>query len=152
MSESEFKEEVHFGLENLLRIHQRVQYIASQDLDKVVRLSALTYECFGYYNAVEHLILRFMKYLALEKPVGAFSHRETIRVLERLIDDYALDIQPKTLETCIELMAFRHVATKIYGFLIDESKLDVIVLKVQNEHFQITNLFEQLLNTVQQRK
>ena len=72
MSVSEFEQEVRFGIENLTRVRSNVLHILSQDVDEIVRRSALTYECFGYYNAFEHLILRFIKFLRREKPSGPF--------------------------------------------------------------------------------
>jgi hypothetical protein len=48
-------------------------------------------------------------------------------------------------------MAFRHVATKIYGFLIDEAKLAVIVSRVEDSHDNIIALIEDLLREVLQR-
>lgn len=62
MTANEFEQEVHFGLENLTRVRSNIIHILSQDVDEIVRRSALTYECFGYYNAFEHLILRFIKF------------------------------------------------------------------------------------------
>ncbi|NUM78678.1 hypothetical protein HUU40_30330 [candidate division KSB1 bacterium] len=39
-------------------------------------------------------------------------------------------------------MAFRHVATKIYGFLINNAKLQAIIDKVVENHANIKQLFE----------
>ena len=50
-----------------------------------------------------------------------------MQALEAMAVDYQVTLEPRTLRICLELMAFRHVATKIYGFLIDEAKLAVIV-------------------------
>ena len=111
-------------------------------------MSALTYECSGYYNAIEHMILRFVKYLGLEKPSGAFSHRDTLRLFDSLIKDMKLEVNQDTSAAFIELMAFRHVATKIYGFLIDEAKLNVIIARIQAEHDPIRLLFQQILSAL----
>jgi len=151
MNVSEFEREVRFGLENLTRVRSNVLHILSQNVDSVVRLSALTYECLGYYNALEHLFLRFIKFIGRKQPSGAFSHRDTLRTLEVIAGEYEVDLDPHTLQICLELMAFRHVATKIYGFLIDEAKLIVIVSRVEDSHEQIIELVEDLLHAVQQR-
>jgi len=45
-------------------------------------------------------------------------------------------------------MAFRHVATKIYGFLIDDDKLEVVVDRIKNEHDNISKLVSQVLEAV----
>jgi hypothetical protein len=145
MNVSEFEQEVRFGLENLTRVRSNVLHILSQDVDEIVRRSALTYECFGYYNAFEHLILRFIKFLRREKPSGPFSHRDAVQALEAMAVDYQVTLEPRTLRICLELMAFRHVATKIYGFLIDEAKLAVIVSRVEESHDRIIELVEDLL-------
>ncbi len=145
MNVSEFEQEVRFGLENLTRVRSNVLHILSQDVDEIVRRSALTYECFGYYNAFEHLILRFIKFLRREKPSGPFSHRDAVQALEAMAVDYQVTLEPRTLRICLELMAFRHVATKIYGFLIDEAKLAVIVSRVEESHDRIIELVENLL-------
>ena len=147
---SAFEQEVRFGLENLTRVRARVQHISSTSYDEIVRLSALTYECLGYYNALEHLILRFIKFLGREQPSGSFSHRETLKALEVLVAEYQVTVEQETLMICLELMAFRHVVTKIYGFLIDEAKLDVIVNRIENSHAKIIALVEDLLGEVLQ--
>lgn len=148
MKASEFEQEVRFGLENLSRVRSNVLHILSQDVDGIVRRSALTYECFGYYNAFEHLILRFIKFLRRERPSGPYSHREALQALEAIGADHRVTLDPGTLRICLELMAFRHVATKIYGFLIDEAKLAVIVNRVEDSHDRITKLVEDLLQEV----
>lgn len=101
---------------------------------------------------MEHLILRFIKFLSWEKPSGAFSHRDTLKALEQLAADYNVSLKEATRDVCLELMAFRHVATKIYGFLIDETKLNVIVARVENSHSEIVEIFQQLLAAVQREK
>ncbi|MCY3710108.1 MAG: hypothetical protein OXG26_14550 [Caldilineaceae bacterium] len=150
MSANEFEQEVHFGLENLTRVRSNVIHIISQDVDEIVRRSALTYECFGYYNAFEHLILRFIKFLRREQPTGPFSHREALQALDAMVTEYRVTMKPQTLRICLELMAFRHVATKIYGFLIDEAKLAVIVGRIVDSHDSIVSLVEDLLREVLQ--
>lgn len=47
-------------------------------------------------------------------------------------------------------MAFHHVATKIYGFLISWEKLQFIVQHVQNYHEPIKNLFLNLIHDAQE--
>ncbi|MBI5650851.1 MAG: hypothetical protein HZC40_10480 [Chloroflexi bacterium] len=52
-------------------------------------------------------------------------------------------MQDSTLIAVIEtLMAFRHVATKIYGFLIDWGKLKSVVEMIVVHHARIVSLFE----------
>ena len=46
------------------------------------------------------------------------------------------------------LMAFGHVATKIYSFLIDWDKLEVIIDDIQENHVNIKPLFVSLLDTL----
>ena len=68
-----------------------------------------------------------------------------MQALEAMAVDYQVTLEPRTLRICLELMAFRHVATKIYGFLIDEAKLAVIVSRVEESHDRIIELVENLL-------
>ena len=148
MSKSDLRQEVDFGLENLRRVYDTVEFIKSVDANSTVANSALTYECFGYYNAVEHMILRFVKHLRLSPPGGAFSHRDTFRVLDKLLGEYEIDFDEDLPGVILELIAFRHVATKIYGFLIDEEKLYVIVEKIEQSHIKVDNLFRALQTAV----
>jgi hypothetical protein len=150
MSPTELTQEVQFGLENLNKLHDRVNYISALEVDPVVKTSALTYECFGYYNAIEHIILRLTKYLKIPTPGGAFSHKEVLKNFSQLVKEREIPAEAITLNTILELMAFRHVATKIYAFLIDENKLEVIATKIINEHSQIVALCNQLLTSITQ--
>ena len=52
------------------------------------------------------------------------------------------------LKVFLEWMAFRHVATKIYGFLIDETKLAVIATRIKTEHSNIVTVFDQRLTSI----
>ncbi len=53
-----------------------------------------------------------------------------------------------TRQTLLELMAFRHVATKIYGFLIDENKLQLIISRITTEHENIRLLILRILQVL----
>ena len=75
-----------------------------------------------------------------------------MQALEAMAVDYQVTLEPRTLRICLELMAFRHVATKIYGFLIDEAKLAVIVNRVEESHDRIIELVEDLLLEVLKSK
>lgn len=145
---ADIENEIRFGLENLSKVYERIRYISSSEADTTLKISALTYECFGYYNAVEHLILRFIKYLKLSISSGSFSHKETLKSFRILIENQKIYAEHETLNTIAELMAFRHVATKIYGFLIDEAKLRVIAAKIQNKHSEIVALINQVLKAI----
>ncbi|MCI5145356.1 MAG: hypothetical protein D3923_07440 [Candidatus Electrothrix sp. AR3] len=148
MSKTNLKEEVGFGLENLNKVYESINYIFESDGDKLLKVPALTYECFGYYNAIEHLILRITKYLKITVPGGAFSHKETLKNFFQLVENMNIESDQSTLNAVLELMAFRHVATKIYGFLIDEEKLEVIVGQIKNEHQNISKLLNRVLEAV----
>ena len=142
---NELAQEIAFGQENLGKIFDRIIYMAAQDVDPTMKISALTYECFGYYNAIEHLILRFTKYLHMATPSGAFSHKETLQNFYRIIEEYEVEMGDHTRQTLLELMAFRHVGTKIYGFLIDENKLQLIISRITTEHENIRLLILRIL-------
>ncbi len=148
MSKTDLKNEVGFGLGNLNKIYENIIYIAELEAESRLVVPALTYECFGYYNAIEHLILRLTKYLEISTPSGAFSHKRTLTNFNELVNTLNINADQSTLNTILELMAFRHVATKIYGFLIDEDKLQVIVNRIKNEHANISRLINQVLAAV----
>jgi len=135
-------------LENLNRVYESISYISKSDAESLLKVPALTYECFGYYNAIEHLILRLTKYLKIPTPSGAFSHKETLINFNDLVRILNISADQSTLNTVLELMAFRHVATKIYGFLIDDDKLEVVVDRIKNEHENISELVRQVLEAV----
>ncbi|MEM9264612.1 MAG: nucleotidyltransferase domain-containing protein [Cyanobacteria bacterium P01_F01_bin.13] len=145
MSLDILKQEVEFGLENLGKIHANVEAFSQLAIEPKVKTSALTYECLGYYNAIEHLIIRFLKYLNMDLPGGQFSHRDTLKQFGSVLSDTGLRDEQGTMQTIANLMAFRHVATKIYGFLIDEAKLNVVVDDIQMNHKVIEDLFRNLV-------
>ncbi len=147
MSVDILRQEVAFGLENLNKIYGNIETFAKLEVDPKIKVSALTYECLGYYNAIEHLMIRFLKYLSIELPTGKFSHRDTLRQFENLFSERSIADYQKTVTIITNLMAFRHVATKIYGFLIDADKLNVIVEDINTYHSGIEQLFHKLLKT-----
>ncbi|MBE9068146.1 nucleotidyltransferase domain-containing protein [Leptolyngbya cf. ectocarpi LEGE 11479] len=148
MSLDILKQEVEFGLENLSKIYDNVRTFSKLDIDSKVKISALTYECLGYYNAIEHLIIRFLKYLNVDLPSGQFSHRDTLKRFDSLVSNTGQQETKNTIATIANLMAFRHVATKIYGFLIDEAKLNVVVSDIELNHQVIENLFRDLIANI----
>ena len=148
MSLDILKQEVEFGLENLSNIHDNVRTFSKLDIDSKVKISALTYECLGYYNAIEHLIIRFLKYLNVDLPSGQFSHRDTLKCFDSFILNTGLQNTNDTMSLIANLMAFRHVATKIYGFLIDEAKLNVVVSDIELNHQIIETLFRDLIANI----
>ncbi len=146
------KSEINFGLENLERIHQTIQDFERKEIDQQVKTSALTYECFGYYNAIEHLIIRFIKHLNLTTPSGQFSHRDILKVFKNYLVESKIDFDTAVMTSIENLMAFRHVASKIYSFLIDGEKLDVIIQLIKSKHFEIRRLFLDILGSIQSRQ
>ena len=148
MSKIDLKNEVGFGLENLNKVYENIIYIAELEAESRLVVPALTYECFGYYNAIEHLILRLTKYLGTSTPSGSFSHKRTLTNFNELVNSLNINADQSSLNTILELMAFRHVATKIYGFLIDEDKLKVIVSRIKDEHTNISQLISQVLEVI----
>ena len=149
MSLDILKQEIAFGLESLNKVHGNIQTFVPLDVDPKIKVSALTYECLGYYNAVEHLIIRILKYLCGKLPTGKFSHRDTLRQFETVLTSGQVwpDAQT-TMATIANLMAFRHVATKIYGSLIDADKLNAVVGDISTNHGAIEKLFRGLVETL----
>ncbi|MGD1853349.1 MAG: nucleotidyltransferase family protein [Leptolyngbyaceae cyanobacterium] len=148
MSIDILKQEIAFGLENLNKIYGNIETFAKLEVNPKIKISALTYECLGYYNAIEHLMIRFLKYLSIELPTGKFSHRDTLRQFGSLLSERNIAGSQETVVIITNLMAFRHVATKIYGFLIDAEKLNVIVEDINTHHSEIEQLFCDLLDVL----
>ena len=147
MSVDILKQEIAFGLENLNKVYGNIESFAKLEVEPKIKISALTYECLGYYNAIEHLIIRFLKYLSIELPTGKFSHRDTLKQFDSLLKDRGLTGYQETVVVITNLMAFRHVATKIYGFLIDADKLNTVVEDINTHHSTIEKIFHNLLET-----
>jgi hypothetical protein len=57
MSKTDLEKEVEFGLENLNKVYESINYISGSNAEGLLKVPAMTYECFGYYNAIEHIIL-----------------------------------------------------------------------------------------------
>ncbi len=131
MSVERLREEVEFGLSNLNMVYDAIVRFASTDMDERVKTSAISYECIGYYNALEHLFIRFLKYIRGSVPSGQSSHRDILLAFEQLFALYKVECSSHTRDMIRNLMAFRHAATKIYGFLIDWGKLSVIVEEIR---------------------
>jgi len=143
MPSKEIVKELTFGLENLVRVHAQILSFVRLDASEPLKTSALTYECVGYYNALEHLIIRVLKYLQRAMPSGEFSHRDTLRAFEVVLRDFNLG-EPVLVSNIETLMAFRHVATKIYGFLIDWEKLKTIINTIQANHADFVSIFREI--------
>lgn len=137
MRNPELRQEIAYGLENLEKVYGNITTTAKITVDQHVKLAALAYECVGYYNVIEHLMIRMLKYLRYPIPVGSASHKETIKLFRQI----ALPPHDDNLFAVIErLMAFRHVATKIYSFLLDWNKLQSILDDITQDHNAIKQL------------
>jgi len=147
MNLNELKNEINFGLGNLESIYQSILEFSRQEIEERLKVSALTYECLGYYNAIEHLIIRLLKYLKIEIPSGPFSHRDTLKALLSITKEK--DVDNDTIKVIENLMAFRHTATNIYGFLINWSKLKFIIRDIETSHNQIKRFFTNVLDAIQ---
>ena len=142
---SEFKQEIRFGIENSDKVFAAMMAIAIQDFPQQVKSPALAFECLGYYNALEHLMLRFLKKAGHAKPSGAASHRDTMRLFQQFLNERGTVMQESESAFLLELMGFRHVATKIYSFIIDYDRLLALVARIQTSHVAIRSLFESLI-------
>jgi hypothetical protein len=63
MKASDFRDEINFGLENLDKVFRDISYFAAQEIENQIKVSASAYGCMGYYNAIEHFIIRVIKQL-----------------------------------------------------------------------------------------
>lgn len=75
MMPQEFQKEVLFGLENLNRVKNDIDSFHAGMAAAPMRNSALAYAGMGYYNALEHLMVRTLKFLEITLPAGAASHQ-----------------------------------------------------------------------------
>lgn len=139
MEADELRQQVNFGLENLDKVFQNIQKFSMNDAAQDLKVSALAYECLGYYNAIEHLMIRFLKFSKSEIPTGAFSHRDTIKMFYTTFAE--TKIEPEAVKAIDDLMGFRHVVTKIYGFLLDWDRLRRVVDQTSKFHTNFKQIF-----------
>jgi hypothetical protein len=144
----ELRKEIEFGLENLDKVLSSISALAIQELPTTVQAPALAYECMGYYNALEHLMVRFLKNRGTPIPSSQTWHRDTLRAFEKLLEESDLPLDRNLSDVVTELMGFRHVATKIYGFLIDHARLLALVKVIQTNHASLRKVVETLMNAL----
>jgi hypothetical protein len=77
-----------------------------------------------------------------------FSHREILKTFETLLVTHKIKTDSKILKAIEDFMAFRHVATKIYGFLLEWEKVQVITKEIEENHSQIKHLFLRVVDMV----
>jgi hypothetical protein len=56
------------------------------------------------------------------------------------VNERHITVDEELLKVIETLMAFRHVATKIYGFLIDANKLGFVIRDIETSHSQLRQL------------
>lgn len=139
MEAAELRSQVDFGLENLDKIFQNIQRFSKDEIAQDLKVSALAYECLGYYNAIEHLMIRFLKFSKSEIPTGAFSHRDTIKMFYTTFAEMRIGLE--VVKAIDDLMGFRHVVTKIYGFLLDWDRLRRVVDQIAKFHTDFKQIF-----------
>lgn len=61
MTWEELQREMLFGLENLEKVYQHIYSFSRMELPKDARISALAYECQGYYNGRFDSIITFYR-------------------------------------------------------------------------------------------
>lgn len=147
MEVDELRPQIEFGLENLDKVFQSIKKFSANDIAQDLKVSALAYECLGYYNAIEHLIIRFLKFSKSEIPTGAFSHRDTIRTFYAIFTE--VKFEPEVVKAIDDLMGFRHVVTKIYGFLLDWERLRRVVDQIALHHEKIKQIFTDAIKIVE---
>lgn len=142
----DFRQEIEFGLENLDKVLASISAIVPQDIPTNVLAPALANECLGYYNALEHLMVRFLKHQGVAPASGPNWHRDTLKAFESLLSETGLPLGQELSDVVTELMGFRHVATKIYGFLIDQDRLLALVNVIHSNHASLRKVVEDLLD------
>lgn len=63
MAPKEFQKELLFGLENLEKVKNDIDTFQRSTADSGIRNSAIAYALIGYFNALEHLMIRLLKFL-----------------------------------------------------------------------------------------
>ena len=108
MTAQQFRQEIQFGLENLEKVRSDINAFQSSPADAKMRDSAL-----------EHLVIRVLKPRGVALPTGPTSHQMILNTFQDVLAK--LNIAVGGFDALKRLLGFRHVATKIYGFLIDEA-------------------------------
>lgn len=139
MKPLEFQQELLFGLENLQKVKSEVDAFQKETGSTEMRQSALAYAGMGYFNALEHLMIRVLKFHRITIPTGSTSHQMILTAFQKQTSD--LEIDPALYDAIKRLLGFRHVANKIYGFLINPLKLTEIVAVIQEHHTRLVELF-----------
>jgi hypothetical protein len=111
-----------------------------------MRNSALAYAAMGYFNALEHLMIRLLKFLGIALPIGPASHQKILELFQNTLNK--INVQYADFDAIKRLLGFRHVATKIYGFLIDEEKLTEVIATIQVNHAVFVDLFNRVAQKV----
>lgn len=142
----EFQKEVLFGLENLEKVKCDIDAFQISSATPNMRNSALTYACMGYFNALEHLMIRMLKFLKINLPMGPTSHQMILAEFQNVPSK--LNVAFSDFNMFKRLLGFRHVATKIYGFLIEEDKLAEVVAIIQTNHKTFVELFQELVQKI----
>ncbi len=145
MSPLEFQKELLFGLENPHKVKSAIDAFQEGAASPEMRKSALAYAGMGYFNALEHLMIRVLKFHQITIPTGSTSHQMILTAFQNQTSD--LEIHASVVDAIKRLLGFRHVANKIHGFLINPHKSTEIVAVIQENH----GLFVEMLNKIVRR-
>jgi len=137
---------LQFGLENLRKVKSDIDAFQKEVAAPELRKSALAYACMGYFNALEHLMIRVLKFNRMAIPTGPTSHQMILTNFQNQISD--LEIDATIFDAIKRLLGFRHVANKIYGFLINPHKLDEIVAVILEHHAGLVEVFSMIANRI----
>ena len=146
MTPQEFQKELLFGLENLGKVKNEIDAFQRSPADPEMRNSAIAYACIGYFNALEHLMVRLLKFLKATLPTGPTSHQMILTQFQEALVN--LSVPFTDFDALKRLLGFRHVATKIYGFLIDEEKLKEVAATIQVKHVVFIELFNKIIQKI----
>lgn len=140
MTPQEFRQELLFGLENLQKVKNNIDDFQTTGSTPQMRNSATTYACMGYFNALEHMMIRLLKFSGTTLPSGPASHQLILAEFQNAIAKISVPFDD--IDSFKRLLGFRHVATKIYGFLIDDEKLAQVIATIQAHHDAFVQLFQ----------
>ncbi len=142
-----FQNELQFGLENLHKVKNDIDAFQKEETAPEMRKSALAYACMGYFNALEHLMIRVPKFKHAPIPTGMTSHQMILTSFQNHTSD--LEIHAAPFDAIKRLLGFRHVANKIDGFLFNPHKLTEIVAVIAENHDGFVEIFGKIANRAQ---
>lgn len=103
----------------------------------VIELAASATFLHNIYNGIENMLKQVLKAKGIDIPESATWHKELLNlsVSEGIISE-------KLSDQLYEYLAFRHFFVHAYGFMLDESQLEVLANNIPEIWLQFTKEIE----------